>query len=137
MIANGKNNTSNCSMVLLSDSFLLIFFRRLVVYLKGLFKSDHISLFLEVADVKSLPFGWRRLMKFRLTIAKQVSEGPSVLKSDSYFTLLFFFLFFHLIHPWQRKIHVFYAFFNSMVVLCCKLLFYLMNHMMYMSCDID
>ncbi|WZZ66560.1 hypothetical protein YC2023_077930 [Brassica napus] len=34
---------------------------RLVVYLKGLFKSDHISLFLEVADVKSLPFGWKRL----------------------------------------------------------------------------
>nr|VDD62234.1 unnamed protein product [Brassica oleracea] len=54
---------------------------RLVVYLKGLFKSDHISLFLEVADVKSLPFGWKRLVKFRLTIAKQVSEVPSLLLS--------------------------------------------------------
>ncbi|CAN7085380.1 unnamed protein product [Brassica oleracea var. botrytis] len=55
---------------------------RLVVYPKGLFNNDHLSLFLEVADVKSLPFGWRRLMKFRLTIAKQVSEGPSVLKKS-------------------------------------------------------
>ncbi|KAF3525993.1 hypothetical protein F2Q69_00049403 [Brassica cretica] len=61
---------------------------RLSVYPKGIYISDHLSLFLEVADVKSLPFGWRRLIKFRLTIAKQVSEGPSVLKSDSYFTLL-------------------------------------------------
>ncbi|KAF3517952.1 hypothetical protein DY000_02061703 [Brassica cretica] len=82
VIANGKNNTSNCSMVSLSDSFLLMFFRRLSVYPKGIYISDHLSLFLEVADVKSLPFGWRRLMKFRLTIAKQVSEGPSVLKKS-------------------------------------------------------
>ncbi|XP_018443628.1 MATH domain and coiled-coil domain-containing protein At3g58410-like [Raphanus sativus] len=55
---------------------------RLSVYPKGIPVSDHLSLFLEFADVKSLPFGWRRLIKFRLTIAKQVSEGPSVLKKS-------------------------------------------------------
>lgn len=147
MIANGKNNTSNCSMVLLSDSFLLIFFRRVVVYPKGRFKSDHISLFLEVADVKSLPFGWKRLVKFRLTIAKQISEGlspllslieqgPSVLKSDSYFTLLCFLNFISYIHGKGNFVY-FMHFFYSWVLLFCKLLFYDMNCLYEFSCDID
>ena len=148
MIANGKNNTSsNCSMVLLSDSFLLIFFRRVVVYPKGGFKSDHISLFLEVADVKSLPFGWKRLVKFRLTIAKEVSEvpspllslfeqGPSVLKSDSYFTLLCFLNFISYIHGKGNFVY-FMHFFYSWVLLFCKLLFYDMNCLYEFSCDID
>ncbi|RID54466.1 hypothetical protein BRARA_G01789 [Brassica rapa] len=55
---------------------------RLSIYPKGLFnKEQDLSLFLEVADVKSLPFGWKRLVKFRLTIAKEVSEVPSPLLS--------------------------------------------------------
>ncbi|KAG2324811.1 hypothetical protein Bca4012_039313 [Brassica carinata] len=56
---------------------------RLCVYPKGIFNNDHLSLFLGIADAdcESLPFGWKRLIKFRLTIAKQgAGEGPSVLK---------------------------------------------------------
>ena len=78
-------------------------------------------------------------MKFRLTIAKQVSEvpslllslfeqGPSVLKSDSYFTLLFFLNFISYIHGKGNFVY-FMHFFYSWVLLFCKLLFYDMNYM--------
>ncbi|KAG2324808.1 hypothetical protein Bca4012_039309 [Brassica carinata] len=53
---------------------------RLAVYPKGAFNTDHLSLFLEIADCESLRFGLRRFVKVGLTIVRQVSEEPSVLK---------------------------------------------------------
>ncbi|ANM64063.1 TRAF-like family protein [Arabidopsis thaliana] len=45
---------------------------RLSIYPKGN-NCDYLSLFLEVADFKSLPSGWRRYVKLRLYIVKQLS----------------------------------------------------------------
>lgn len=69
------------------DSFLIISCRRLLAYPKGN-KVDYFSLYLEVADFESLPCGWRRYVNLRLTIVKQVSERRSVVKGDSYLSLL-------------------------------------------------
>ncbi|KAL1201590.1 MATH domain and coiled-coil domain-containing protein [Cardamine amara subsp. amara] len=52
---------------------------RLLAYPNG-DNVDNLSLFLEVADIESLPYGWGRFVKLRLTIVKQVSEEHSVLK---------------------------------------------------------
>ncbi|AEE79778.1 putative protein [Arabidopsis thaliana] len=47
---------------------------RLSIYPKGN-NCDYLSLFLEVADFKSLPSGWRRYVKLRLYIVKQEMWG--------------------------------------------------------------
>ncbi|XP_019099877.1 PREDICTED: MATH domain and coiled-coil domain-containing protein At3g58410-like isoform X3 [Camelina sativa] len=47
---------------------------RLLAYPKGN-NCDHLSLFLEVADVESLPSGWRRYVKLRLSVVKQEVWG--------------------------------------------------------------
>ncbi|EOA25115.1 hypothetical protein CARUB_v10018423mg, partial [Capsella rubella] len=43
---------------------------RILAYPKG-DNCDHLSLFLEIADVASLPSGWRRYVKLRLSVVKQ------------------------------------------------------------------
>ncbi|VYS60775.1 unnamed protein product [Arabidopsis thaliana] len=50
---------------------------RLVAFPKG-YKADYLSLYLEVADLKSLPSGWRRYVKFRASIVNQLSQELSV-----------------------------------------------------------
>ncbi|CAH2063692.1 unnamed protein product [Thlaspi arvense] len=50
---------------------------RLLAYPKGYNNANHMSLFLSVADPTSLPSGWRRHTKFRLTILNQFSEKLS------------------------------------------------------------
>ncbi|CAA0387193.1 unnamed protein product [Arabidopsis thaliana] len=50
---------------------------RLVAFPKG-YKADYLSLYLEVADFKSLPSGWRRYVKFRACIVNQLSQELSV-----------------------------------------------------------
>ncbi|XP_023638961.1 MATH domain and coiled-coil domain-containing protein At3g58410 [Capsella rubella] len=44
---------------------------RILAYPKG-DNCDHLSLFLEIADVASLPSGWRRYVKLRLSVVKQL-----------------------------------------------------------------
>lgn len=39
-----------------------------MAYPKGNFEANYLSLFLDVADSESLPSGWRRHTKFRLTV---------------------------------------------------------------------
>ncbi|XP_010507517.1 PREDICTED: MATH domain and coiled-coil domain-containing protein At3g58410-like [Camelina sativa] len=52
---------------------------RLCAFPKGR-NVNYMSLFLEAVDFESLPSGWRRYVKIRLTIVKQVSEEQSVIR---------------------------------------------------------
>ncbi|CAA7060682.1 unnamed protein product [Microthlaspi erraticum] len=52
----------------------------LAVYPKGNLVANYLSLFLEIVDFQSLPSGWKRNVKVGLTIVRQVSVEPSVLK---------------------------------------------------------
>ncbi|CAH8269045.1 unnamed protein product [Arabidopsis lyrata] len=52
---------------------------RLCAYPKGR-NVNYLSLFLDVVDSESLPSGWSRYVKIRLTVVKQVSEEHSVIK---------------------------------------------------------
>ena len=72
--------------------------RRLVAFPKG-YKADYLSLYLEVADFKSLPSGWRRYVKFRACIVNQLSQELSVQQGHSYLSLLItsWFVFFKVI----------------------------------------
>lgn len=60
-------------------------FRRLCAYPKE-DNVDDLSLYLEVADSESLPSGWRKYVKFRLSIVKQVLEIDTELQGDSHFS---------------------------------------------------
>lgn len=62
--------------------------RRLLAFPKG-DNADYLSLYLEVADFQSLPSGWRRYVKFRLSVVNQLWQELSVQYGDSYnFSLL-------------------------------------------------
>ncbi|CAF2173119.1 unnamed protein product [Brassica napus] len=52
---------------------------RLYAYPKG-DNCDYLSLYLEVVDWKSLPSGWRRFVKLRLSVVKQSYDIDSVMK---------------------------------------------------------
>ncbi|XP_048591515.1 MATH domain and coiled-coil domain-containing protein At3g58340-like [Brassica napus] len=54
----------------------------LVVFPKGN-NGDYLSLYLDVADFETLPCGWRRYVKLRLTVVNQLSPKLSVVKGDS------------------------------------------------------
>ena len=64
--------------------------RRLLAYPKGngygINKS--LSLLLDVADSESLPDGWKRHVKYRLTVVNQKSEKLSKQKGDSFYICL-------------------------------------------------
>lgn len=68
--------------MVIGDLFSFAFFRRLCAYPKGR-NVNYLSLFLDVVDSESLPSGWSRYVKIRLTVVKQVSEEHSVIKGDS------------------------------------------------------
>ena len=59
--------------------------RRLGAYPKGNAENVNVSLslFQEVADSESLPNGWKRHIKYRLTVVNQISEKLSAQKGDS------------------------------------------------------
>ena len=81
---------SFASLVLFVVSFAC---RNLVAYPKGYGDkvNTHFSLFLQVADSESLPNGWKRHIKFRLTVANQISEKLSKQRGDFFtFARLFF-----------------------------------------------
>ncbi|CAG7902946.1 unnamed protein product [Brassica rapa] len=54
----------------------------LVAFPKGN-NGDYLSLYLDVADFETLPCGWRRYVKLRLTVVNQLSPKLSVVKGDS------------------------------------------------------
>jgi len=83
--ASGKHDKP--CLLMLQFGFSLLFWwrfgflfwcRRLLVYPEGFNKSgDHLSLFLEVADPRSLPPGWSRHARYLLTIVNQHSDKIS------------------------------------------------------------
>ncbi|VVB06139.1 unnamed protein product [Arabis nemorensis] len=69
-----ENFSTLQSQVVSSDEFVIGGCKwRLLAYPKGFNKSGYFSLFLEVADYKSLPSGWRRHARYLLTIVNQNS----------------------------------------------------------------
>ncbi|OAP06826.1 hypothetical protein AXX17_AT3G38570 [Arabidopsis thaliana] len=46
-------------------------------FLKGYHDAKYLSLYLEVANYKTLPCGWRRHTRFRLTVVNQLSDELS------------------------------------------------------------
>lgn len=56
------------------DIHVLFSFRQLVGTPNGDLKANYFSVCLMVADFKALPNGWRRHVKFRLTVVNQLSE---------------------------------------------------------------
>ena len=67
---------------------------RLLAYPKGCVdhETKSLSLFLDVADSKSLPDGWKRHTKYRLTVVNQTSEKLSKKIGDSFYICLIMFL---------------------------------------------
>ncbi|CAL9216970.1 unnamed protein product [Arabidopsis halleri] len=73
-----KNFSSLQSEKIYSDIFVVSDSKwRLLAYPKGNVDDTHFSLFLEVADSESLPYGWKRHTKCRLTVVNQISEKLS------------------------------------------------------------
>ncbi|KAG7561301.1 MATH/TRAF domain [Arabidopsis thaliana x Arabidopsis arenosa] len=74
-----QNFSSSQSSAILSNQFVVGGCKwHLLAYPEGLNKSDdHFSLFLEVADHKSLPHGWGRHARYRLTTVNQHSDKIS------------------------------------------------------------
>ncbi|CAN6935320.1 unnamed protein product [Brassica oleracea] len=62
---------------------------RLYAYPKG-DNCDYLSLYLDVVDWKSLPSGWRRFVKLRLSVAKQACDIDLVMKDTRPFSLFFY-----------------------------------------------
>lgn len=71
---------------MISSLIILFFCRRLFAFPNG-YRVDYLSLYLEVADSQSLPSGWRRYVKFSISIVNQLSQELSVQQGDSYFTV--------------------------------------------------
>ncbi|KFK35047.1 hypothetical protein AALP_AA5G227600 [Arabis alpina] len=73
-----KNFSNLQSHVFSSDQFVIGGCNwRILAYPKGFNKNGFFSLFLEVADYKSLPSGWRRQARYLLTIVNQNSDTNS------------------------------------------------------------
>ncbi|KAL9858273.1 putative MATH/TRAF domain-containing protein [Arabidopsis thaliana] len=86
-----KNFSSLPSKEIYSDYFIVGDSKwRLLAYPKGngygINKS--LSLLLDVADSESLPDGWKRHIKYRLTVVNQKSEKLSKQKGDSFYICL-------------------------------------------------
>ncbi|CAA7048067.1 unnamed protein product [Microthlaspi erraticum] len=82
-----KNFSSVKSNDTYSDEFIVGGCKwRFLAYTKGNNKPNHFSLYLAVADSKTLPLGWRRHAKFSLTIVNQFSDKLSQAKeSENWF----------------------------------------------------
>ncbi|CAL9247686.1 unnamed protein product [Arabidopsis halleri] len=73
-----KNFSSLQSDFIKSDEFVIGGCKwRLVVYPKGYQNANDLSLHLMVANLNTLPCGWKRLTKYRLTVVNQFSDQLS------------------------------------------------------------
>lgn len=75
------------SSTILLNRLFVFFYRRLVVHPKGIWVANYLCLYLRVADPKSLPFGWRRHVKYSLTIVNQTADKNSLRRGDCFFPL--------------------------------------------------
>lgn len=62
--------------------FNLIFVRRILIFPKGN-NVDHLSIYLDVADSATLPYGWSRYAQFSLTVINQMHNKFSIRKGIS------------------------------------------------------
>ncbi|GMI92284.1 ubiquitin-specific protease 13 [Hibiscus trionum] len=63
-----------------SDVFVVGGYKwRILIFPKGNYK-DHLSLYLDVADSESLPYGWSRYAQFSLTVINQTNNNYSIRK---------------------------------------------------------
>lgn len=72
-------------------SLHIIFVRRILVFPKGN-NVEHLSMYLDVADSASLPYGWSRYAQFSLAIINQVQNKYSVRKGALLASVLHLFL---------------------------------------------
>lgn len=72
-------------------SLHVIFVRRILVFPKGN-NVEHLSMYLDVADSASLPYGWSRYAQFSLAIINQVQNKYSVRKGTLLGSVLHLFL---------------------------------------------
>lgn len=75
-------------MILFFLDFSFLSGRRLAAYPKG-HHGDFLCLFLEAADLDSLPCGWKIYAEFRFAIVNQFSEKQSVRKGISYICTIY------------------------------------------------
>lgn len=57
----------------------LVFFRRVLIFPKGN-NVDCLSMYLDVADSATLPYGWSRYAQFSLAVVNQVNPKYTVKK---------------------------------------------------------
>lgn len=67
--------------------FNLIFGRRILIFPKGN-NVEHLSIYLDVADSATLPYGWSRYAQFSLTVINQIHNKFSIRKGTSYINFL-------------------------------------------------
>ncbi|CAL9247678.1 unnamed protein product [Arabidopsis halleri] len=73
-----KNFSSLQSKAIVSDIFVIGGCKWcLMAYSKGHLDANYLSLYLVVADFQTLPCGWRRHTRFRLTVVNQLSDEHS------------------------------------------------------------
>lgn len=65
---------------------LIGLFRRILIFPKGN-NVDHLSMYLDVGDAATLPYGWSRYAQFSLAVVNQVHNKYSIRKG-MFFTVL-------------------------------------------------
>ena len=82
-----KNALLLMFFLLISASFSnfpcgFIYGRRVLIFPKGN-KVDHLSMYLDVADSRSLPYGWSRYAQFSLSVVNQIHNRSTIKKGMS------------------------------------------------------
>lgn len=65
-----------------SSCKLLLGVRRVLIFPKGN-NVDHLSMYLDVADSTTLPYGWSRYSQFSLSVVNQVHNKFTVRKGEN------------------------------------------------------
>ena len=76
--------------MMLSANARLYSYRRVLIFPKGN-NVDHLSIYLDVADSATLPYGWSRYAQFALAVVNQIHSKYTIRKG---FTLLLSIQFF-------------------------------------------
>ena len=61
------------------DAGLILLCRRILIFPKGN-NVDHLSMYLDVADSTTLPYGWSRYAQFSLAVVNQIHHKYSIRK---------------------------------------------------------
>ena len=61
---------------------VFVYGRRMLMFPKGN-NVDHLSMYLDVADSRSLPYGWSRYAQFSLSVVNQIHNRSTIKKGLS------------------------------------------------------